>query len=115
MPLLESAEPNCLCVVVATKSDLLSETPERVPMELGVRFAKSLNRNRDLSELPYFETSSMTGQNVEHAFEFIFQTVLPQAKQKQEQVTATTRSKSTVDLNSTGNTPQGQNVHSKCC
>ena len=113
MPLLDAAETSCLCVVVATKCDLLSDTVSRVPREQALQFTRSLNSGRDLPEIPYFETSSLTGQNVERVFEVIFNTVLSHIKQKPS-TEKTQSSKGSVDLNS-NTTAQGTPVQSKCC
>lgn len=78
IPLLREAEPDCLCVVVGTKADLVtSPSSKRVSMEHAYHFTKELNPQRNLEKVPYFETSSLTGQNVESVFQYIFETLLP--------------------------------------
>lgn len=79
LPLLEAAKENCLLCVVAMKKDLLTGTNYAVTPEEAERFAVEMNANRYSRNAhlpkPYFETSSLTGQNVHNVFEFIFQTL----------------------------------------
>lgn len=74
--LLEAAEENCLVVIVGMKLDLLTGSNRAVSASDGKLLAKELNKQQ-LAELPYFETSSLTGHNVDRVFEYIFQHCLP--------------------------------------
>ena len=76
LSLLSSAEDNCLLVVIGTKCDLLSELNRGCSQEDAMVFAKEVNR-RILDSVVYFETSSVTGQNANRVFEYIFTTLLP--------------------------------------
>jgi len=73
VPLLDSALEGCIKIVIGTKSDLLS-TVERsaVTTEDGQMLAREINREELSAERLYFETSSLTGLNVDDVFESIF-------------------------------------------
>ncbi|KAL5014663.1 hypothetical protein ScPMuIL_008933 [Solemya velum] len=80
LPLLDSADPDCVKIVVGTKMDLLTGDSREVTPEEAKRFAREINSTVDPSKFtrdPYFETSSLTGYNVNEVFEFIFQLCLP--------------------------------------
>ena len=115
IPLLDSAEEKCLCVVVGTKSDLLTEadtslsssssstlssTPSApVPAQHGIQLAREMNQDRHFeTQTPYFETSSLLNKNVIDVFEYIFQTLLPLDSTKIDEIRSK-RSASLVDLN----------------
>jgi len=77
VPLLESALPDCIKIVIGTKADLLSSTQRAVSVEDGEILSREIN-SADLStERLYFETSSLSGQNVDQVFEAIFNLCLP--------------------------------------
>ena len=82
VPLLSSAEENCLCVVVGTKCDLITDTnSERYSRVVGdgLELAKELNKDRhfELDAPAFFVTSSLRNENVQDVFEFIFKAILP--------------------------------------
>ena len=80
MGLLNSAEDDCLRVVVGTKKDLVKPETREITEEEGRRLSQELNSHLDpgrLSRDPFFETSSLTSENVKEVFEFIFQHCLP--------------------------------------
>lgn len=83
VPLLESASENCLKIVVATKLDLVSngcKFPRKVSTEQGLQLAKILNPSlANNCYVPYFETSSLTGYNVDKVFQFAFEYFFPNA------------------------------------
>ena len=110
LPLLHCVEDNCLKVVVATKIDLLSEHERKVKPEEGMLFAKELNKDHT-SEVPFFETSSVTGQNVVRVFDYIFRVCLDDSRMQSKR-----RNPSVVDLQmpSKGNVPHGD-AKKGCC
>ncbi|XP_064480196.1 ras-related protein Rab-20-like [Ornithodoros turicata] len=61
-----------LKVLVGTKSDLLKEKRRQVTMAEAQQFASNINPSLPAGDIPYFETSSVTGVNVEKVFEYIF-------------------------------------------
>ncbi|XP_072032268.1 ras-related protein Rab-20-like [Amphiura filiformis] len=81
LPLLEAAKEDCLLCVTAMKQDLLTDSNRAVPQEEAERFALQMNANRYRDtrnaprRKPYFETSALSGQNVDEVFEFIFTTL----------------------------------------
>lgn len=95
VPLLVSAQDECYCVVVGTKKDLLPSSGRSVTEEDGIRLAEEVNKTHP-SQPPYFETSSLTGENVDEVFEYLFnwctpkmaagrpQDTVPLDKEKQE-------------------------------
>ena len=77
LPLLQSAEEDCLLVVVGTKLDLLNAVKSRpIPRQDAILLATEINSG-NLGSVPYFETSSITGQNVNKVFEYILNHCLP--------------------------------------
>jgi len=102
-PLLRSARDNCLCVVIGTKSDLVASEGRAVNSNDALTLARELNSCRDCQ--PYFETSSLTGDNVNEVFDFIFKTCLSEDR-KNEQLT----NASTINLND-----QKAQAKSSCC
>lgn len=82
LQLLEAAEPHCLVVMVGTKRDLVTPMTRDVPETVGRKLAieQNLKKGRteeSLSQIPFFETSAKTGQNVEKVFDLILNTCLP--------------------------------------
>ena len=82
LQLLEAAEPNCLIVVVGTKTDLVTRDTREVPSSAGEKLAIEQNERKGrprsgFSVHPFFETSAKTGNNVDKVFEFILNTCLP--------------------------------------
>ena len=79
IPLLTSANDHALVVVVGTKLDMLtSENHMRqVSQSQGHDLCREVNAGRSLAQVPYFETSSMTGSNVERVFDYILHECLP--------------------------------------
>ena len=94
--LLQDADKDCLVVVVATKVDLLPSHARAVSQDDALILTRELN-SAPLEQLPYFETSSLNGQNVVKVFEYIFNQKL--SHQNLEEQNRTVRS-STVDLRS---------------
>ncbi|ELU15702.1 hypothetical protein CAPTEDRAFT_56170, partial [Capitella teleta] len=96
--LLEAAEDDCLVVVVGTKLDMVTEENRAVPPQDAKALARELN-TQQLTELPYFETSSLSGHNVDRLFEYIFQHCLPVNESGQAIAEPKNRKRSgTVDL-----------------
>ncbi len=54
-------------VLIGNKSDLRESTPEAISYESGMEYAKSLS-DWSKFEIPYVETSALSGDNVEEAF-----------------------------------------------
>ena len=77
LQLTQTAEDNCLYVVVGTKIDLVKSTSREVNTQDGLRLAQEVNAKLNLKEIPYYETSSITGQNVNRVFEYILNNLLP--------------------------------------
>ncbi|XP_076349937.1 ras-related protein Rab-20-like isoform X1 [Tachypleus tridentatus] len=78
IPLLEVMEQVSVKVVAGTKLDLISNFPRQVAPEEGQQLAAEVNVNQTCRDIiPYFETSSKTGQNVDNVFEFIFEYFFP--------------------------------------
>ena len=80
--LLQAAEPNCLVVMVGTKKDLVTHATREVAQTVGQKLAIEQNAHKgrpeeSFTQIPFFETSSKTGENVEKVFEFILNTCLP--------------------------------------
>ena len=79
---MDASEPNCLVVVVGTKTDLVTNDSREIPSSAGERLALEQNEKKgrpreNFKEKPFFETSAKTGQNVEEVFDFILNTCLP--------------------------------------
>jgi len=70
IPLLDSALQDCIKVVVGTKLDLLPTMGRAVSILDGQALAKEINK--ESSNTLYFETSSLTGFNVDEVFEMLF-------------------------------------------
>lgn len=114
--LLESAEPNCLVVITGTKKDLIASSKRAVSEEAGLELAKQQNKSKDrplesLSQIPFFETSAKTGENVDNVFNFIFKTCLP--LDDKEMASMYAKKHTGVDLESKSDTKCGS--HGKCC
>uniref|UniRef100_T1JCY4 Uncharacterized protein n=1 Tax=Strigamia maritima TaxID=126957 RepID=T1JCY4_STRMM len=78
IPLLDAAREDCLKVVVGTKFDIVDSNSRKVSNRDAVTLARALNPSATASpgDIAYFETSSLTGSNVDEAFEYIFDRVL---------------------------------------
>uniref|UniRef100_A0A0B7BBB8 Uncharacterized protein n=2 Tax=Arion vulgaris TaxID=1028688 RepID=A0A0B7BBB8_9EUPU len=77
---LETANKDCLKIVVGTKLDLMDPGSRDITKEEGQKLARELNEHLNLKKLPhdpYFETSSLNNENVREVFEYIFQHCLP--------------------------------------
>jgi Ras-related protein Rab-20 len=85
VPLLESALEDCIKVVIGTKSDLLSTHARAVSIEDGQNLATEINQRSPTKTPMYFETSSLTGANVEEVFETLFNLCVPAMKERLEQ------------------------------
>ncbi|KAF8767117.1 ras-related protein Rab-20-like [Argiope bruennichi] len=74
IPVLNDVASAQLKVIVANKSDLLDTHQRQVTKEEGLELARVSNPhlNLDNSNLPYFETSAKTGDNVDEMFEYVF-------------------------------------------
>lgn len=72
IPLLSAANEDCCNVVVGTKKDLVaSQGRSAITIEDGFTLAQEVNKTHP-DRPPYFETSSLTGDNVEEMFEYLF-------------------------------------------
>ena len=112
IPLLQSAKENCLRVVVGTKLDLVNNTTRQISADVGRTLAKAQNKGRfdDTDVVPYFETSSKTGKNVEDVFSFILNTCLPLENNCEENMVRKS-SEGCVDLHK----PNSSHEKKKCC
>ncbi|KJE90134.1 hypothetical protein CAOG_01483 [Capsaspora owczarzaki ATCC 30864] len=101
--ILESAEPNCVVTLVASKSDLVESHPTlRAVSESDAReYAR-------VHDYGYFETSSMTGKNVLPLFESIALTCLG-SQMTEEERTSDARS-ATPSSAATTNTPANDRI-----
>ncbi|KAG8195702.1 hypothetical protein JTE90_002965 [Oedothorax gibbosus] len=74
IPILNDVSSAKLKVIVATKSDLLETNIRKVTEDEGMELAHKSNPNLDFTNsfVPYFETSAITGHNVNKLFEYIF-------------------------------------------
>ena len=99
IPLLTTANDAALVVVVGTKVDLLtSESHMRqVSQNQGHELCREVNAGRTFKNIPYFETSSLTGDNVDRVFDYILSECLPLEGDGRSSA-AVRRSNSTVDL-----------------
>ena len=77
LQLTQTAEENCLYVVVGTKLDLLKEVKREVTLQEGLLLTQEVNARLKLKDIPYFETSSISGHNVSRVFEYILNYILP--------------------------------------
>lgn len=111
IPLLESAEKNCFCVIVGTKLDLVNDSTREISAEIGRSLAQHQNKDKglDLKSIPYFETSSKSGKNVDEVFSLILNTCLP----LDEPVKAKTASVGVVNLAKSRETSTC--AKKKCC
>ncbi|CAH1790039.1 unnamed protein product, partial [Owenia fusiformis] len=114
LPLVEYANHNCLVVVTATKVDLAKDTTPIITMAQGLEFTKTLNKELQLTTVPYFETSSKTGKDVTEVFEYVFRHCFPDENlhKKTPPVHIKSRS-STVDLETQSNDEETMKVG--CC
>ena len=94
--------------------DLLSKTPRKVSQQDGLLLAKKINSSRP-QELPYFETSSLSGQNVNRLFEYIFDTLLPLKEGEQRYHRRTNPGVVNLEDNAKPGEAEGQPAKSKCC
>ena len=78
-----------------------------VTQEDTFSLASELN-SQQLDSIPYFETSSISGQNVDRVFDFILNHCLPLDNAQG----SSKRSSSVVDLSNSKNTPSAK---SGCC
>lgn len=81
LPILNTVNSAKLKVIVGTKSDLLKVQPREVTAAEGKELAKTLNPQLDSKDsfIPYFETSSKNGANVDNMFEYVFENFYPNA------------------------------------
>ena len=103
-----------MCVVVGTKVDLLTKTQRRVSQQDGLLLAKKINSSRP-QELPYFETSSLTGHNVNRVFEYIFDTLLPLKEGEQRYYRKTNSGVVHLEESPKQKEAEGESEKSKCC
>ncbi|KAK6961680.1 ras-related protein Rab-5B, partial [Biomphalaria glabrata] len=83
-PLLKFTATNSPKVVVGTKLD---DPKREVTKEEGEDYARQLNTPENLermSQVPYFETSSLRNENVREMFEFVFKHCLLERKTEPE-------------------------------
>jgi len=84
LPMLSSAKDHCIYVVVGTKLDLAQPDAtqiEQVDSEEAKRFALEINSHLPEESfasgiVPFFETSSKSGDGVDNLFTFIFEHLL---------------------------------------
>jgi len=107
IPLLDSAEEDCLKILVGTKSDLIDDKNRKISCEEGASFARSLNPG--LKGEAYFETSSLSGSNVDEVFEFIFERVFSGRKKNPPKHKEETLMLTKENHNRT------ERKHHKCC
>jgi Ras family len=108
VPLLQCALDSCLNIVVGTKLDLVASKGRAVEAADGLKLARELNPGTDCQS--YFETSSLTGDNVNEVFEFIFKTCLMKADKDNEKIQQQQTGGSTIKLHN----PVESNK-SSCC
>lgn len=79
IPILNGVNSATLKVVVGTKKDLLRARKRQVTEEEALELTTQLNPQLDGKNavVPYFETSSKTGFNVDEMFEYVFQYFYP--------------------------------------
>ncbi|XP_074656321.1 ras-related protein Rab-20-like [Tubulanus polymorphus] len=79
IPLLENGTENCVKVVIGTKSDLIAGgSGRRVTERQAFEFTRTINNLSTAAPratVPYYETSSLTGDNIDVAFQKVFATV----------------------------------------
>ncbi|KAM7292844.1 putative RAB-20 [Ixodes scapularis] len=75
--LLHMVDDFALKVVVGTKTDLLKDCKRQVSSAEAEMFARNLNHTAAKDKAPYFETSSVTGNNIETVFEYIVERCYP--------------------------------------
>lgn len=99
--------------------DLVTNQNRGVSQEAGQELAKKQNENKDrslesLTQIPFFETSSKTGHNVDKVFEYILENCLP----LNDHATAQkyTRKSTGVELEAGGTaSSKKSNSGGKCC
>ena len=116
--LLQTAEPGCLKVVVGCKLDCLGDKKRAVQLHDCQKLAIELNPcYSDMTCTPYFETSSLSGTNVDRVFEFILSHCLPlagpTADAKRAEVVKMRTLSGTVSLDGVGKKDETVNA-SKC-
>ena len=99
---------------MGTKVDLLTQTERKVSQQDGLLLAKQINSSRP-QELPYFETSSLTGQNVNRVFEYIFDTLLPLREGEQRYYRINTPGVVHLEASPKQKEAEGQPEKYKCC
>ena len=123
LPLLDAAKEDCLLCVTGMKLDIVDNN-SRVDRHQAEKFAMQLNtgRYKDCQDLdfqkPYFETSSLTGENVDSVFEFIFSTLLPSTKDGagiQHKVSQQNKGVVHVDLDDQLSSSQSSPRSKNCC
>jgi len=89
--------------VIGTKLDLVPTLGRAVSAVDGEALAKEINASVSICRTMYFETSSVTGVNVEEAFEALFEECVPAMKlQNMDE-----GDKATICLGVEGNAPVG--------
>jgi len=116
LQLLDASEPNCLVVVVGTKTDLVTNDSREIPSSTGERLALEQNEKKgrprgSFKKKPFFETSAKTGENVEEVFDFILNTCLP----LDDEETAKNSLRRTSGLNLEHKSSNSHNDTKKCC
>lgn len=116
MQLLDASEPNCLIVVVGTKTDLVTSNSREIQSSAGERLALEQNEKKgrprsSFKDKPFFETSAKTGENVEEVFDFILNTCLP----LDDEETAKNSLRRTSGLDLQQKSSKSRNDTKKCC
>lgn len=122
MPLLP--EENCLKIVVGAKLDLVTDDNLRaVTRQEGRQFAAQINdeflSKHDDVMIPFFETSSKTGEGVSEVFEYIFGRCLSplstEYRRKSDRGTIDLRKDKPSSPTNANDKQQKEKVSKKCC
>ena len=68
-------------VLVGNKVDIRDSSPNPVPPEAGMEYAKIASKTVGI-QIPYIETSAKTGENIPKAFEFLASVIINYTKLK---------------------------------
>lgn len=111
--LLQTAADNCSIVLTGTKKDLVTTFNREVTIEEGMSMAQGLcerwnSKQHPSGKTPFFETSSLTGENVRALFDYIFETLTLVTDDK------VGHTKDTIDLGKSDMTPTNFQNKPKC-
>lgn len=71
-------------VLVGNKVDIRDNSPNPVPKEAGLEYAKIASKTVGI-DIPYIETSAKTGENISEAFKFLASVIINYMKLKLQQ------------------------------